>query len=46
MLPKACSHVEIETYTLGVLPDFLRPTDMVDAIAREFEWVKANVIRE
>ncbi len=32
-------HLEIETYTWHVLPDFLQPTDIVDGICREFQWV-------
>jgi sugar phosphate isomerase/epimerase len=39
-----CGHVEIETYTFNVLPDFLRPADIRDGIAREFEWVMKNVL--
>ncbi|MFB3893125.1 MAG: metabolite traffic protein EboE [Phycisphaerae bacterium] len=39
----ACGHVEIETYTFSVLPDFLRPADIRDGIAREFDWVMTNV---
>lgn len=45
-LPQACSHAEIETYTLGVLPDFLRSEDCVDAITKEFLWVLRHVLRE
>ena len=32
-------HVEIETYTFGVLPADLRPADIADGIAAEYEWV-------
>ena len=35
----ACSHLEIETYTLGVLPDTLKEGSVDDSIAREFRWV-------
>jgi len=33
------SHVEIETYTFDVLPEAIRPPDVVRSISREFEWV-------
>ena len=32
-------HLEIETYTWGVLPEALRASAVDEAIAREFEWV-------
>ncbi len=32
-------HLEIETYTFGVLPDFLAPADVTDGIIREYRWV-------
>ena len=32
-------HVEIETYTFGVLPPDLRPGDIADGITAEYEWV-------
>ena len=32
-------HVEIETYTFDVLPPDLRPADIADSIAAEYEWV-------
>lgn len=35
----ATSHVEIETYTFDVLPEEIRPADVVKSIAREFAWV-------
>ena len=35
----AAGHLEIETYTFGVLPAPLRPADVADAIAAEYEWV-------
>ena len=35
----ACEHLEIETYTWNVMPEALRPGDIDDAIAREFQWV-------
>jgi len=35
----ASEHLEIETYTFGVLPAELRSGDLADGIAREYEWV-------
>ena len=37
--PALCRHLEIETYTWGVLPDALRQPDVVDQIAAEYAWV-------
>ncbi|MBT3376107.1 MAG: metabolite traffic protein EboE [Lentisphaerae bacterium] len=34
-----CPHLEIETYTFGVLPPALQVTDVTDGIAREYKWV-------
>lgn len=39
----ATEHLEIETYTYGVLPPELRPADVVDGISREFHWVMERV---
>ncbi len=36
-----CHHLEIETYTWSVLPDGLKK-DLLDSIAREYEWVLKN----
>jgi hypothetical protein len=36
------SHLEIETYTWGVLPSHLR-LDVVDTIEREYRWVLAQL---
>ncbi len=36
-------HVEIETYTFGVLPDDLKPADIVDGIATEYAWALHEV---
>lgn len=36
------THLEIETYTWDVLPAGLK-RDLLDSIAREYEWVLANV---
>jgi len=35
-------HLEIETYTFGVLPDSVRPPDLTAAIAKEYQWVLTN----
>lgn len=37
------AHLEVETYTFDVLPDDLRALDMETAIARELNWVKAQL---
>ncbi|MDP6633915.1 MAG: metabolite traffic protein EboE [Phycisphaerae bacterium] len=37
-------HLEIETYTFGVLPDNLRPDDLPPAIAKEYRWVMDNCL--
>jgi hypothetical protein len=39
----ATSHVEIETYTFDVLPQEIRPADVVRSIAREFAWVEEHL---
>jgi hypothetical protein len=44
MLDRHCSdpisdHLEVETYTWNVLPERYRAGDVVDAIARELDWV-------
>ena len=39
----AVEHLEIETYTFDVLPDDLRPPDVVESIRREFEWVLGRI---
>ncbi|MGC6426407.1 MAG: metabolite traffic protein EboE [Akkermansiaceae bacterium] len=39
--PQTCPHLEIETYTWGVLPDHLQKP-LTDQIAAEFEWVLAQ----
>ena len=38
-----CPHLEIETYTWGVLPGGESNTDIVKGIAKEFQWVKENI---
>ncbi len=39
----ATSHVEIETYTFDVLPEDVRPADVVRSISREFAWVEEHL---
>ena len=39
-------HLEIETYTWGILPPALRPTDVTEGIAREYDWVLANMLSQ
>ncbi|KKL16909.1 hypothetical protein LCGC14_2490840, partial [marine sediment metagenome] len=34
----ATEHLEIETYTFGVLPPMLQVPDLDEAIAREYRW--------
>jgi sugar phosphate isomerase/epimerase len=36
--PTKCQHVEMETYTWEVLPENMRTGDVVDQLAREYEW--------
>lgn len=36
-------HLEVETYTWGVLPDSLKTQNMQDAIIRELQWVLAEL---
>ncbi|MGH9696672.1 MAG: metabolite traffic protein EboE, partial [Bryobacteraceae bacterium] len=40
--PDEVRHLEIETYTWGVLPSHLR-LDVVDSIEREYRWVMAQL---
>jgi sugar phosphate isomerase/epimerase len=39
----ATPHMEIETYTFGVLPRELQTTDVTESIAREYEWTLARL---
>ena len=39
-----CSHLEIETYTWGILPD-QENKDLVEALEEEFRWVGGVLIR-
>ena len=38
------THLEIETYTFSVLPEFLRPTSLAEGIAREYAWVRKRLL--
>ncbi len=37
--PAQCFHLEMETYTWEVLPDELKAANVVDQLAREYEWM-------
>tara|TARA_B100000925_G_C21976140_1_gene460210 strand:+ start:66 stop:1262 length:1197 start_codon:yes stop_codon:yes gene_type:complete len=36
--PKACAHLEMETYTWEVLPAKLRSDSVIEQVAREYQW--------
>jgi hypothetical protein len=36
-------HLEVETYTWGVLPDALKSSELVGDIVRELKWVRAEL---
>ena len=36
--PNACRHLEMETYTWEVLPTELQSVEVVEQIAKEYEW--------
>jgi hypothetical protein len=36
-------HLEVETYTWGVLPEADRQGDLADNIAREIEWTRREL---
>lgn len=38
-----CSHLEVETYTFGVLPEALREGSVVANVSRELNWVKERL---
>lgn len=40
----ACGHLEIETYTFSVLPEFLRAEGVQQSVAREFAWVRRELL--
>ena len=39
-----CPHIEIETYTWGVLANAMANVDPIDGIIREFDWVRKNIL--
>ena len=41
--PTLCKHLEIETYTWGVLPPALRSRFVVDQLVGEYEWCFKNL---
>jgi hypothetical protein len=43
--PELCSHLEMETYTWGVLPPELKSRSVADQLAAEYEWVLRELRR-
>lgn len=43
--PALCRHLEMETYTWGVLPPELRSRDVVDQLSAEYRWCLAELGR-
>ena len=43
--PSLCRHLELETYTWGVLPPALRSRDVVTQLAAEYAWCFARMER-
>ncbi len=43
IIAAGCEHLEIETYTFGVLPEFMAATDLPAALAEEYRWVLAQM---
>ena len=41
--PTKCQHIEMETYTWEVLPEEMRAGDVVDQLAKEYEWCLAEM---
>jgi hypothetical protein len=41
--PRACSHLEMETYTWEVLPPALKSRSVVQQVAAEYEWTLAQL---
>jgi hypothetical protein len=41
--PRACSHLEMETYTWEVLPPELKSRSVVEQIAAEYDWTLARL---
>ena len=43
--PKACSHLEMETYTWEVLPPELKSRTVVEQLAAEYDWTLAQLTK-
>ncbi len=43
--PKACSHLEMETYTWEVLPPELKSRTVVEQLAAEYDWTLAEMTK-
>jgi hypothetical protein len=43
--PTACRHLEMETYTWEVLPSELQSLEVVEQVAKEYEWT-LNVLQD
>jgi hypothetical protein len=43
LMGSGVKHYEVETYAWNVLPESLREENLADGIARELEWLKAQV---
>ena len=43
--PTACRHLEMETYTWEVLPSELQSLEVVEQVAKEYEWT-LNVLKD
>ncbi len=46
VLKSGVAHLEIETYTFGVLPAALQAVGITRSIANEFAWVRQRLVRE
>ena len=44
--PKACAHLEMETYTWEVLPAKLRSDSVIEQVAREYQWTLELLVKE
>lgn len=42
--PSLCAHLEMETYTWGVMPEALRTRDVVDQLVGETEWTSQQLV--
>jgi sugar phosphate isomerase/epimerase len=39
LLSGTCSHLEVETYSFGMMPEAVRPPNVVQSLALELQWV-------